>query len=291
MVGAAVIVTRAITCSPPGPGFYPQLVSLFALIFSIGILVDDAIVVVENIHRHMTSANCPEQAIPAAVDEVGGPTILATFTVIAALLPMAFVSGLMGPYMLPIPINASSGMLISLAVAFIFTPWLYRAGCLPQVTATNQAPAIHQPTSPSGLAAFFSAFCPHHDALLRQTAGKKPFMAAGEHARSHLRVSRPGRGKGGSAENAALRQQSEFQVMLDMPEGTALETTQQVLQAMADQLATIPETTDYQLYAGTSAPINFNGLVRQYYLRQEPHQGDIQVNLVDKHQRSRKATT
>ena len=84
---------------------------------------------------------------------------------------------------------------------------------------------------------------------------------------------------------------SEFQVMLDMPEGTALETTQQVLQAMADQLATIPETTDYQLYAGTSAPINFNGLVRQYYLRQEPHQGDIQVNLVDKHQRSRKATT
>src|SRR5690606_28105745 len=127
VVGAAVIVTLAITLFASWAwGFTLNRVSLFALIFSIGILVDDAIVVVENIHRHMTlGKHSLKEAIPLAVDEVGGPTILATFTVIAALLPMAFVSGLMGPYMLPIPINASSGMLISLAVAFIFTPWLY----------------------------------------------------------------------------------------------------------------------------------------------------------------------
>jgi multidrug efflux pump subunit AcrB len=128
VVGAAVIVTLAITLFASWAwGFTLNRVSLFALIFSIGILVDDAIVVVENIHRHMTlGKHSLNEAIPLAVDEVGGPTILATFTVIAALLPMAFVTGLMGPYMLPIPINASTGMLISLAVAFMFTPWLYR---------------------------------------------------------------------------------------------------------------------------------------------------------------------
>ena len=128
VVGAAVIVTLAITLFASWAwGFTLNRVSLFALIFSIGILVDDAIVVVENIHRHMQlGGQSLTEAIPAAVDEVGGPTILATFTVIAALLPMAFVTGLMGPYMRPIPINASTGMLISLAVAFVFTPWLYR---------------------------------------------------------------------------------------------------------------------------------------------------------------------
>ncbi len=126
IVGAAVVVTLAITLFASWAwGFTLNRVSLFALIFSIGILVDDAIVVVENIHRHLAMGGKHLlEAIPEAVDEVGGPTILATFTVIAALLPMAFVSGLMGPYMSPIPINASMGMLISLAVAFIFTPWL-----------------------------------------------------------------------------------------------------------------------------------------------------------------------
>ena len=126
VVGTAVIVTLALTLFASWAiGFTINRVSLFALIFSIGILVDDAIVVVENIHRHMARGDKGLlEAIPAAVDEVGGPTILATFTVIAALLPMAFVGGLMGPYMRPIPINASVGMLISLAVAFIITPWL-----------------------------------------------------------------------------------------------------------------------------------------------------------------------
>lgn len=292
VVGAAVIVTLAITLFASWAwGFTLNRVSLFALIFSIGILVDDAIVVVENIHRHMTLGQLPlEQAIPAAVDEVGGPTILATFTVIAALLPMAFVSGLMGPYMLPIPINASSGMLISLAVAFIFTPWLYRR--LFATSHSHKPSSGHTPAnSPSGLAAFFQRFFTRiMTPFLRQTAGKK--------ARLWLLASMLGlifASVGlGVVKAVVLKMlpfdnKSEFQVMLDMPEGTALETTQQVLQAMADQLATIPETTDYQLYAGTSAPINFNGLVRQYYLRQEPHQGDIQVNLVDKHQRSRKS--
>ncbi|HRH78250.1 MAG TPA: efflux RND transporter permease subunit, partial [Cellvibrionaceae bacterium] len=292
VVGAAVIVTLAITLFASWAwGFTLNRVSLFALIFSIGILVDDAIVVVENIHRHMTLGQLPlEQAIPAAVDEVGGPTILATFTVIAALLPMAFVSGLMGPYMLPIPINASSGMLISLAVAFIFTPWLYRR--LFAKSHSHKPSSGHTPAnSPSGLAAFFQRFFTRiMTPFLRQTAGKK--------ARLWLLASMLGlifASVGlGVVKAVVLKMlpfdnKSEFQVMLDMPEGTALETTQQVLQAMADELAKIPETTDYQLYAGTSAPINFNGLVRQYYLRQEPHQGDIQVNLVDKHQRSRKS--
>ncbi len=128
VVGAAVIVTLAATLFASWAwGFTINRVSLFALIFSIGILVDDAIVVVENIHRHMRlGGGTLTELIPRAVDEVGGPTILATFTVIAALLPMAFVSGLMGPYMSPIPINSSMGMIISLAVALVFTPWLCR---------------------------------------------------------------------------------------------------------------------------------------------------------------------
>ena len=129
MVGAAVVITLAATLFASWAwGFTINRVSLFALIFAIGILVDDAIVVVENIHRHMAciAGGSLAELIPGAVDEVGGPTILATFTVIAALLPMAFVSGLMGPYMSPIPINASMGMLISLAIALVFTPWLSR---------------------------------------------------------------------------------------------------------------------------------------------------------------------
>lgn len=284
VVGAAVIVTLAITLFASWAwGFTLNRVSLFALIFSIGILVDDAIVVVENIHRHMAIGDKSlDDAIPEAVDEVGGPTILATFTVIAALLPMAFVSGLMGPYMRPIPINASIGMVISLAVAFIFTPWLYRRLFL-------KAPAAHAPVA--GEDNFIHR-------LFRRVL--TPFLGGARGRRNRWAlIAAMGVLIGLSFALVGVRavvmkmlpldNKSEFQVVVDMPEGTPLEQTHRVLQALADYLQTVPEVTNYQLYAGTSAPINFNGLVRQYYLRRAPHEGDIQVNLLDKHQRSRKS--
>lgn len=287
VVGAAVIVTLAITLFASWAwGFTLNRVSLFALIFSIGILVDDAIVVVENIHRHQQmGGKTLLQAIPAAVDEVGGPTILATFTVIAALLPMAFVTGLMGPYMRPIPINASTGMLISLAVAFMFTPWLYLKLFKKTEHATHTA---HDP-SPQDLflqRIFRRLMLP----FLRAEKGNRNrwFLLAGLLALI-----------GGSmvlvvTQTVIMKMlpfdnKSELQILVDMPEGTALEDTHKVLQALADHLDTVAEVTHYQLYAGTSAPVNFNGLVRQYYLRTEPHQGDIQVNLLDKHARDRKS--
>lgn len=288
VVGAAVIVTLAITLFASWAwGFTLNRVSLFALIFSIGILVDDAIVVVENIHRHMTQGkHSLQEAIPLAVDEVGGPTILATFTVIAALLPMAFVSGLMGPYMLPIPINASTGMLISLAVAFVFTPWLY-------LRLFKNAPAhLHtdHPDSTEQAPRFLPWFTRLMSPFLRGRAGRR--------ARLWLLVGVIGLilGSMGLVAIQAVMlkmlpfdNKSEFQVVVDMPEGTPLENTQATLQVLATPLQQLPEVTDYQLYAGSSAPINFNGLVRQYYLRREPHQGDIQVNLRDKSQRSRQS--
>lgn len=283
VVGAAVIVTLAITLFASWAwGFTLNRVSLFALIFSIGILVDDAIVVVENIHRHrQLGAKNLSEAIPAAVEEVGGPTILATFTVIAALLPMAFVSGLMGPYMLPIPINASTGMLISLAVAFMFTPWLYR-------TLFSNDNSEHATGAPHHV----------HGRLFNRVM--TPFLndARGSKNRWWLLCALLVAIGGSMAlvvnQNVILKMlpfdnKSEFQILVDLPEGTALERTQETLTALADALQSIPEVVNFQLYAGTSAPINFNGLVRQYYLRSEPHQGDIQVNLLDKHQRSRKS--
>jgi multidrug efflux pump subunit AcrB len=282
VVGAAVIVTLALTLFASWAwGFTLNRVSLFALIFSIGILVDDAIVVVENIHRHMAMGQQSlTEAIPAAVDEVGGPTILATFTVIAALMPMAFVSGLMGPYMQPIPINASTGMMISLAVAFIFTPWLYRRLFL------KAAPA-HAPAEQG-------------DDFLHRSFRRvmTPFLGGAQGRRNRwaliaamlLLIGLSFALVGVRAvvmKMLPLDNKSEFQVVVDMPEGTPVEQTHRVLQALADHLETVPEVTNYQLYAGSSAPINFNGLVRQYYLRRAPHQGDIQVNLLDKHHRDR----
>jgi multidrug efflux pump subunit AcrB len=286
VVGAAVIVTLAITLFASWAwGFTLNRVSLFALIFSIGILVDDAIVVVENIHRHMAQGGKSlTEAIPLAVDEVGGPTILATFTVIAALLPMAFVTGLMGPYMRPIPINASTGMLISLAVAFVFTPWLYRRLFL-KVEAHGPAPGEERVARL--LHTFFARVM---TPFLRQQAGRRNrwlllavllALIAGSLSLVALQAV--------IMKMLPFDNKSEFQVLVDMPEGTPLEETQRVLDALAAQVATVPEVTDYQIYAGSSAPINFNGLVRQYYLRQAPHQGDIQVNLVDRRHRERKS--
>ncbi len=285
IVGAAVVVTLAITLFASWAwGFTLNRVSLFALIFSIGILVDDAIVVVENIHRHLAlGAKNLAEAIPKAVDEVGGPTILATFTVIAALLPMAFVSGLMGPYMSPIPINASMGMLISLAVAFVFTPWMTQR-MLGGVAHGQVHAAEHGPGRLHGLFARVM----------------RPFLDPGKGRRNRWLL------LGGIMTLIALSvsltvtksvvlkmlpfdNKSEFQVVLDMPEGTALEQTTRVLEELATHVATIPEVSDYQVYAGTAAPISFNGLVRQYYLREGANLGDIQVNLVEKQHRERKS--
>lgn len=287
IVGVAVLATLAATLFASWAwGFTLNRVSLFALIFSIGILVDDAIVVVENIHRHLKLgiSNLAE-AIPVAVDEVGGPTILATFTVIAALLPMAFVTGLMGPYMSPIPINASAGMLISLVVAFVVTPWL---------TFRMLGKQAHAPTDAGNAE-------PHSNGalyrLFKTVMG--PFLLTGARGR----VRRWGLGLvivllivGSVAlvvnQSVVLKMlpfdnKSEVQVVVDMPEGTSLEKTNYVLTRLADEVASIPEVANYQTYAGTASPIGFNGLVRQYYLRQEPHLGDIQINLLDKEQRDR----
>jgi multidrug efflux pump subunit AcrB len=284
VVGAAVIVTLAATLFASWAwGFTINRVSLFALIFAIGILVDDAIVIVENVHRHLSiDRGSLSDVIPVAVDEVGGPTILATFTVIAALLPMAFVSGLMGPYMSPIPINASMGMLISLGVALIFTPWLCRK--LFAREARNEA-------AESKMEGKLHRWFEHLMA---------PFLL-GEHARRNRH--RLYFGTAGAIVVAVLLavvqlvvlkmlpfdNKSEFQVVVNMPEGTPVEGTARVLAGLAAIVRQVPEVTDYQAYAGTAAPINFNGLVRQYYLRGDSNQGDLQVNLIDKHDRSRKS--
>jgi multidrug efflux pump subunit AcrB len=282
IVGVAVLLTLAATLFASWAwGFTLNRVSLFALIFSIGILVDDAIVVVENIHRRRVLEPGKPLAtlIPEAVDEVGGPTILATFTVIAALLPMAFVSGLMGPYMSPIPINASIGMLISLAIAFVVTPWL----ALKLLAKTH----AHTETRSERLQRFFDrAIRP----FLRGRAGgaNRLKLFAGVLVLIALAVSLA------AVKLVVLKMlpfdnKSEFQVVLDMPVGTALEDTSRVLHEMGGVLRGIPEVVDYQAYAGTSAPINFNGLVRQYYLRALPELGDIQVNLAHKDARHRQS--
>ncbi|WP_334135481.1 efflux RND transporter permease subunit [Tepidimonas sp.] len=282
IVGVAVILTLTATLFASWAwGFTLNRVSLFALIFSIGILVDDAIVVVENIHRHrQLTPDAPlREIIPRAVDEVGGPTILATLTVIAALLPMAFVTGLMGPYMSPIPINASMGMAISLAIAFTVTPWL--ALHLTQ----RHAHAAHAPSRLTrGLQTFFTRTL----TPLLHSARKRWLLAAGVVAGLVLSV-------GLAVVQAVILKmlpfdnKSEFQVVLQMPAGSALEDTAAALQDMTTFLAQQPEVAHVQGYAGTASPITFNGLVRQYYLRADAEQGDLQVNLVDAHHRQEKS--
>ncbi len=293
IVGSAVGITLMITLFASWAwGFTINRVSLFALIFSIGILVDDAIVVVENIHRHLhRGVSNLSEAIPRAVDEVGGPTILATFTVIAALMPMAFVTGLMGPYMSPIPINASSGMLISLIIAFVVTPWfsykIFKRQRSKQA-GSDKTDSVHTETDmdiilPGILQKFFTPF-------LNQRAGWKMRLLMGSALILMILLS----------VNLAVNQsvvmkmlpfdnKSEIQIVVDMPEGTPLEETARIIDAAGAIAAGLPETAHYQSYIGTAAPIGFNGLVRQYYLRQQAFLGDIQLNLVDKHQRDRKS--
>jgi multidrug efflux pump subunit AcrB len=283
IVGTAVVITLAVTLFASWAwGFTLNRVSLFALIFSIGILVDDAIVVVENIHRHMGKGGLSlAESIPLAVDEVGGPTILATFTVIAALLPMAFVTGLMGPYMSPIPINASIGMLISLAVAFVITPWMtYKV--LRKVKIEHG-----EEDTNGGLFRFFNRYVgPFLNG--REGAPKRRRLWTVILVLIILSVSLAGF-KLVVMKMLPFDNKSEFQVVVDMPEGTTLEQTARVVEELGSYIAKVPEVSDYQAYVGTAAPINFNGLVRQYYLRSGDNVADLQVNLVDKSLRDSKS--
>ncbi len=291
VVGLAVTITLALTLFASWAyGFTLNRVSLFALIFSIGILVDDAVVIVENIHRHMMLEKGKKlfEIIPHAVDEVGGPTILATFTVIAALMPMAFVSGLMGPYMSPIPINASMGMLISLLVALMVTPWLFRKvigdDCHHDVTTTGGTPTT---AKESRFIQFF------HHFMQRFLGGR-----AGRKARYTLILGIVGLlfasfmlipTKRVILKMLPFDNKSEFQVVVDLPEGATVEQTSALLEEITAYLKTVPEIKHVAGYAGTASPINFNGLVRQYFLRQQPHMGDVQVTLKDKHERKRQS--
>ena len=287
IVGIAVTLTLAATLFASWAwGFTLNRVSLFALIFSIGILVDDAIVVVENIHRWQglyPEKSLPE-IIPGAVDEVGGPTILATLTVIAALLPMAFVTGLMGPYMSPIPINSSMGMAISLAVAFVVTPWLAARFMKAQGHAAEGQQVSRLDARLDTL--FRRLLTPFLDPLTGGAARLKLALAVvllilGSVSLAWVQLV--------VLKMLPFDNKSEFQVVLDMPVGTPVEETARVLHEIGGELAKEADVVNYQAYAGTASPINFNGLVRQYYLRAAPEKGDIQVNLADKHHRSRQS--
>ncbi len=261
-------------------GYTINRVSLFALIFSIGILVDDAIVVVENIARHwgMLGKRDPAEAAVEAVAEVGNPTIVATLTIVAALLPMMFVSGMMGPYMSPIPANASIAMLFSFFVAVTVTPWLLLR------FAGRKAAAIGE-HGHHGIGAMGRFYVLIAEPLLQGRLRSKVFLIAvglATVAACTLFYTKDVRVKLLPFDN-----KSEIQVVLDLPHGSSLEDTDRVLMAAAERLKDLPELVSIQAYSGTAMPFNFNGLVRHYYVRSNPEQGDLAVNLKDKGKRDR----
>jgi len=249
-------------------GYTLNRITLFALIFSIGILVDDAIVVVENIVRHVRLGGGTMRTIAIrAVDEVGNPTILATLTVVAAILPMAFVGGLMGPYMRPIPVGATAAMLFSLVVAFIVTPWaavrlLSTDGHGDHSHTEDRLTVLYRRVMARLLASPASRF-----GFLGGVAGLL-LLAAALVPLGFVTV-----------KMLPFDNKSEFQIIVNMPEGTPLEATARVASALADAALDEPDVTSVQSYVGTASPYNFNGLVRRYFLRQEPHQADLQVLL------------
>jgi multidrug efflux pump subunit AcrB len=260
-------------------GYTLNRVTLFALIFSIGILVDDAIVVVENISRHFhlpENRGRPLLAVAVeAVAEVGNPTILATWAVIAAILPMAFVGGLMGPYMRPIPVGASVAMLFSLFIAFIISPWAaYRM-------LRGEKTAAHAEGHEDWTTRLYRRIM---TPLIRSPWRRWTFLTGmvilllGASSLVYFKFVH--------VKMLPFDNKSEFQVIVDMPEGTTLEQTARVTREIGEYVAAVPEVTDYQMYVGTAAPYNFNGLVRHYFLRQAPHQADLQVNLLSKDERS-----
>ncbi len=282
VVGIAVPVTLALTLFIYFlAGYTLNRVTLFALIFSIGILVDDAIVVVENIERHHREKRGTPllRSVVEAVDEVGNPTILATFTVIAAILPMAFVRGLMGPYMSPIPTGASAAMLFSLAVAFIVSPW---AAVRVLAHGAPESVAGAEGEAPEGLST--RLYRRLMTALITR-AGVRWAFFAGVLLAFLASCAMVGFGQV-RVKMLPFDNKSEFQVLLDHDAGTPLEVTLETARQLSRALTAVPEVSDVQLYAGHAAPHNFNGLVRHYFLRRSPSGADLQVNLVSKHERA-----
>src|SRR5271165_5041996 len=260
-------------------GYTLNRVTLFALIFSIGILVDDAIVVVENIVRHFRMpTNCGRNLSAIAieaVDEVGNPTILATFTVIAAILPMAFVRGLMGPYMRPIPVGASAAMLFSLIVAFVVSPW---SALRLLHHYADRATDEHEKEG------WTTKLYRRIMNPLLQSASRRWMFLGGIVGLLLLACSLVAL-KLVKVKMLPFDNKSEFQVIVDMPDGTTLEQTTRVSQELGQYLGQQPEVVNYQIYAGTSGPYNFNGLVRHYFLRRGANQADMQVNLMGRKER------
>jgi len=262
-------------------GYTINRVSLFALIFSIGILVDDAIVVIENISRHwaMKDGRTRYQAAIEAVAEVGNPTIVATLTVIAALLPMMFVSGLMGPYMAPIPANASAAMLFSFFVAMVLAPWLMVRFARKSLAGGEDGHLHHDEGKLGRLYRKVATpiIASRKSALIFLVVVGIATVAAGAlFATKTVRV-----------KLLPFDNKSELQVVVDLPEGSTLEATERVLIDAAGIVSGMPEVLASDAYAGTSSPFNFNGLVRHYYLRNRPEMGDLQVTLAAKDERSR----
>jgi multidrug efflux pump subunit AcrB len=277
----AIPVTLALTISVfYFLGYTINRVTLFALIFSIGILVDDAIVVVENIVRHFRlpenrNRSCSDVTVEA-VAEVGNPTILATFAVLAAVLPMAFVRGLMGPYMRPIPVGASAAMLFSLLVAFVVSPWAAM-----RLLGKHLAGArVLEPERENWRTRLYRKVM----TPLIVSARNRMLFFAGVAILLLISVALVPLGLV-RVKMLPFDNKSELQVVVNMPDGTPLEQTARVAQALGDELARQPDVLNYQTYTGTSGPYNFNGLVRHYYMRRLPNQADIQVNLLPAKQR------
>jgi len=261
-------------------GYTINRVTLFALIFSIGILVDDAIVVVENIVRHFRlpenqHRSCSDVAVEA-VAEVGNPTILATFAVLAAVLPMAFVRGLMGPYMRPIPVGASAAMLFSLMVAFVVSPW----AALRLLGKHLSGARVLEPEHENWRTRLYRKVM---TPLIASTRNRILFFA-GVLVLLLVSVALVPLGLV-RVKMLPFDNKSELQVVINMPDGTPLEQTARVAQALGDELSRQPDVLNYQTYTGTSGPYNFNGLVRHYYMRRMANQADIQVNLLPAKQR------
>ncbi len=264
-------------------GYTLNRITLFALIFSIGILVDDAIVVVENIARHLRLPENKDKSKTSvaieAVAEVGNPTILATWAVIAAILPMAFVGGLMGPYMRPIPIGSSAAMLFSLIIAFTVTPW-----AATHILKSRNFLIAHDGEEKIPDDWFTRIYHKIMDPLLANAGWRILFFATitalllGACSMVYLGLVK--------VKMLPFDNKSEFQVILNMPEGSTLEQTARVAKEMADTVRLDPTVTDYQIYVGTASPYNFNGLVRHYFMRQGPTVADIQVNLLPKDKRT-----
>jgi len=281
VVAVAIPVTLALTLATfVLYHFTLNRVTFFALIFSIGILVDDAIVVVENVVRHLrlpeNRGRSRRDVVLAAVAEVGNPTILATLTVVAAILPMAFVSGLMGPYMLPIPLGASAAMLFSMIVAFTVVPWA-------ALRLLGKGEPHHEGEEDRLTVLYrrVMGWLLHHRVARATFVAGTLLLLAGALGLVGLRAV--------VFKMLPFDNKSEFQVLLDMPEGSSLEQTAALAAAVGRELRSVPEVVDYQTYVGTSAPYNFNGLVRHYFLRSGPNVADLQVNLLPKGERSRQS--